>query len=186
MRLVASLRHQPVLGDGRLFEQTLALLQNASSFWASASTAPTAAAAAATTTTTTTTTNSLANFGPSPNQTPSNASETGGSLQEFRWPLAHGPAPLLQLCALDLSHNKLKWLINDQFRAIRRVQSIRLDHNRLRFVHQQAFNGLESLRYLNLNSNRLQTIYIEQFQTNYNLLVSVQIVMDFLISLSKI
>lgn len=74
--------------------------------------------------------------------------------------------------ALDLSHNKLKWLINDQFRALKHVQTIRLDHNRIRYIHQHAFSGLESLRFLNLNFNRLQVIYIEQFQTNYNLLVS--------------
>lgn len=74
---------------------------------------------------------------------------------------------------LDLSYNKLKWLINDQFRTLKYVQSIRLDHNRLRYIHQQAFNGLESLKYLNLNHNRIQTIYVEQFQTNYNLLVSI-------------
>lgn len=80
--------------------------------------------------------------------------------------------PLL-VRALDLSHNRLKWLINDQFRALKYVQTIRLDHNRIRYIHQHAFSGLESLRFLNLNFNRLQVIYIEQFQTNYNLLVSV-------------
>lgn len=80
--------------------------------------------------------------------------------------------PLL-VRALDLSHNRLKWLINDQFRALKYVQAIRLDHNRIRYIHQHAFSGLESLRFLNLNFNRLQVIYIEQFQTNYNLLVSI-------------
>lgn len=77
------------------------------------------------------------------------------------------------LKALDLSHNKLKWLINDQFKALKHVQIIRLNNNRLRYIHQHAFSGLESLRYLNLDFNRLQVIYVEQFQTNYNLLVSI-------------
>lgn len=79
----------------------------------------------------------------------------------------------LLIKALDLSHNKLKWLIKDQFRALKHVQTIRLDYNRIRYIHQHAFSGLESLRFLNLNFNRLQVIYIEQFQTNYNLLVSI-------------
>lgn len=78
----------------------------------------------------------------------------------------------MQLRALDLSHNKLKWLISDQFRSIKFIQTIRLDYNRIRYIHQHAFNGLGSLRYVNLNSNKLQVIYIEQFQTNFKLMVS--------------
>lgn len=80
---------------------------------------------------------------------------------------------MLAIAALDLSHNQLKRLINDQFRALKFAQSIRLDHNKLRYIHQHAFAGLESLRYLNLNFNQLQVIYVEQFQTNYNLVVSI-------------
>lgn len=79
--------------------------------------------------------------------------------------------PML-LRGLDLSHNKLKWLISDQFRSIKHVQTIRLDFNKIRYIHQHAFDGLEYLRYVNLNSNKLQVIYIEQFQSNYKLLVS--------------
>lgn len=79
----------------------------------------------------------------------------------------------MQLRALDLSHNKLKWLINDQFRSIKLIQSIRLDHNRIRYIHQHAFNGLGSLRFLDLSSNKLQVIYVEQFQTNFKLMVSI-------------
>lgn len=100
--------------------------------------------------------------------------ETSGSLNSMH-PL--NTSTLLQqpllIKALDLSHNKIKWLIKDQFRALKHVQTIRLDYNRIRYIHQHAFSGLESLRFLNLNFNRLQVIYIEQFQTNYNLLVSV-------------
>jgi len=94
---------------------------------------------------------------------------------DVKWGQASNSSLLQQstlIRALDLSHNKLKWLINDQFRALKHVQTIRLDFNRIRYIHQHAFSGLESLRFLNLNSNRLQVIYIEQFHTNYNLLVS--------------
>lgn len=81
--------------------------------------------------------------------------------------------PML-LRALDLSHNKLKWLINDQFRMLKHLQTLRLDHNEIKYIHQHAFSGLEALRFLNLNFNKLQVIYIEQFQNNYNLLVSIE------------
>jgi len=167
MRLVASFRHQPVLGDGQLFNGVQAKLRAKGKWLMFGSlalhneTAPNSQSATSATATAT------ATAATAPQQTPT------ATVHSALASLASGQHPLLQLRALDLSHNKLKWLINDQFRAIKGVQSIRLDHNKIKFIHQQAFNGLESLRYLNLNSNRLQTIYLEQFQTNQNLLVSV-------------
>lgn len=101
--------------------------------------------------------------------TKANSSSTGTATK------THTLHPLqlpIRLRSLDLSHNKLKWLIKDQFRALKHLQVLRLDSNKIRYIHQHAFMGLEALTVLNLNFNQLQVIYIEQFQTNYNLLVS--------------
>lgn len=141
---------------GKLFSQVQLLLLSNSNQPANSTTTTTTSNLNETTTTTTSTTTIPMPALSSPFQTGPNANANF----------------IMQIKALDLSHNSLKWLINDQFRALKHVQSIRLERNRIRFMHQHAFTGLESLRYLNLAHNKLQLIYMEQFQTNYNLQVS--------------
>jgi Leucine-rich repeat (LRR) protein len=67
-------------------------------------------------------------------------------------------ANLLKLRYLDLSHNLLRYLLEDSFSGNLMLEEINLESNRLVFIESKAFNNLPNLFYLSFDDNKLMSI----------------------------
>ncbi|XP_019731840.1 leucine-rich repeat and immunoglobulin-like domain-containing nogo receptor-interacting protein 1 [Hippocampus comes] len=69
----------------------------------------------------------------------------------------------LDLTGLNLSHNAIRTLAPEQFRALTRLEDLDLSDNHLAYVDADAFLGLRSLLDLRLARNRLKVLPVGAF-----------------------
>lgn len=76
-----------------------------------------------------------------------------------------------KLCALDLSHNGLRYLCNRTFLELKAVEIVNLSlaSNTIRCIAQHAFLGLAELERLDLSRNNLTHIHHDTFNHNRKL-----------------
>lgn len=76
-----------------------------------------------------------------------------------------------KLCALDLSHNGLRYLCNRTFLELKAVEIVNLSlaSNTIRCIAQHAFLGLAELERLDLSRNNLTYIHHDTFNHNRKL-----------------
>lgn len=58
---------------------------------------------------------------------------------------------------LDVSHNKLTHVLDNQFASLSSIESINMSHNEINSIQQFTFTDLKALQKLDLASNKLQT-----------------------------
>lgn len=100
---------------------------------------------------------------------------TGHILEELH--LAHNQlinmpniTELTNLVFLDLSHNFIETIHENDLRSLTNLKDLKLDHNQISSIHYQSFGNQMSLMHLNLSRNHLNDFHVN-FSAAVNLLV---------------
>uniref|UniRef100_A0A8C3G6Z4 Toll like receptor 2 n=1 Tax=Cyclopterus lumpus TaxID=8103 RepID=A0A8C3G6Z4_CYCLU len=78
--------------------------------------------------------------------------------------IPEGPSKLI--AELDLSFNRLRTIMKNDFVAFSRLQSLLVNNNRIQKIHDEAFFPLTNLEKLDLSFNRLETLSAGWFERN--------------------
>ncbi|XP_034412027.1 toll-like receptor 2 [Cyclopterus lumpus] len=76
--------------------------------------------------------------------------------------IPEGPSKLI--AELDLSFNRLRTIMKNDFVAFSRLQSLLVNNNRIQKIHDEAFFPLTNLEKLDLSFNRLETLSAGWFE----------------------